>query len=237
MGIFMQNNLGKRVKFKREQKGWSQSQLADKAGVSQGAISQLEKGMSESTRHLSKIAKALGVTTEYLTDGKELIAEQMPIFDEFVIVGGDNAGATPDPDEYVMIPQYDVHGSCGNGNMIGDVAVKGGLVFKKDWVAKLGKHSGNLATVYAQGDSMSPTIEEGQVLLVDTSEIKPQSSKVYLICIDEQLYIKRLVNMYDKWVMRSDNPDKSSYPDVELSAERMAQVDIQGRIVWQAGLL
>lgn len=237
MGIFMQNNLGKRVKFQREKHGWSQSELAKRAEVSQGAISQLENGTSENTRHLSKIAKALKVTTEYLTDGKEMVKEQMPEMDEYVIVGGDKAGQDPNPDEYVMIPQYDVKGSCGNGNLVGDVAVKGGLVFKKEWIQALGKSDSDLATVHAQGNSMAPTIEDGQVLLVDTSETQPQSAKIYLICVDDQLYIKRLINMFDKWIMRSDNTDKHSYPDIEISADKMSSVDIQGRIVWKAGLL
>ena len=37
--------------------------------------------------------------------------------------------------------------------------------------------------------------------------------------------------------MRSDNNDKNTYPDIELSHERMSQIDIQGRVVWQAGTL
>lgn len=237
MGIFMQNNLGSRIKFQREKKGLTQTGLAKLSKVSQGTISQLENGTSLETKKLPEIAKALGVTTEYLTDGKEMVKDAMPSFEEFIIIGGDKAGQVPSPDEYVMIPQYDVHGSCGTGAMIGDVAVKGGLVFKRDWVKGVSKNADNLATIYAQGDSMSPTINDGQVLLVDTTEIIPKTSKIYLVCIDGQLYIKRLINMIDKWVMRSDNPDKTSYPDIDLSYERMAQIDIQGRVVWQGGLL
>lgn len=237
MGIFMQNNLGSRIKYEREKKGLTQTTLGKLAKVSQGAISQLENGTSKDTRYLSKIAKALGVTMEYLTDGTEMIKEAMPSFDDFVIIGGDKAGQAPNQDEYVMIPQYDVAGSCGGGAMIGDVAVKGGLVFRKDWIQGIAKKDTSLATIYAQGESMSPTINDGQVLLVDVTDIVPKSSKIYLICIDSQLYIKRLINMFDKWVMRSDNPDKTTFPDIELSPERMSQIDIQGRVVWQAGIL
>lgn len=237
MGIFMQNNLGSRIKFMREKKGLSQTGLAKLAKVSQGAISQLENGTAEATKHIGAIAKALGVTSEYLTDGKELVKNSMPSLDDFVIVGGEKSGETPKQDDYVMIPQYDVAGSCGGGAMIGDVTIKGGLVFKREWINGIARSTDNLATIYAQGDSMSPTINDGQVLLVDITDVTPKSSKIYLICIDEQLYIKRLINMLDKWIMRSDNADKSTYPDIELSHERMSQIDIQGRVVWQAGTL
>lgn len=228
------NNLGKRIKAKRESKGLSQTQLATKAGVSQGAISQLENGTSENSKHLPKIAQALGTTTEQLTSSRYDIED---ILSDYVMAGGSNSGQTPVAGEYVEIPQYDVSGSCGDGAMVGDVTVKGGLVFKKGWLESLGVQPANLATIYAQGDSMSPTIEDGQVLLVDTSEIVPRSSKIYLVCIDEQLYIKRLINIFDGWLMRSDNQDKHRYPDINLSPERMVNIDIQGRIIWKAGTL
>lgn len=231
----MQNSLGMRVKAQRNKKGWSQSDLAKRAEVSQGAISHLENGTSENTRHLAAIAKALGVATEYLTDGSQPLVSDIAPLSDYMVVGGD--GTDIKSDDYVMIDQYDVVGSCGNGHLMGDVAVKGGLVFKRDWIKTMGISSDNLATIYAQGDSMNPTIEDGQVLLVDKSATQPQSTKIYIICIDGQLYIKRLINLYDKWVMRSDNPDKSSYPDIEISAETMSNVDVQGRIVWQAGIL
>ena len=234
----MQNGLGARVKAQRNKKGWSQSDLAKRADLSQGAISQLENGSSENSRHLSAIAKALGVSTEHLTEGIEQTSSHKDLLQDYVMVGDSTGGdITPHSDDYVMIDQYDVVGSCGNGHLMGDVAVKGGLVFKRDWINAMGIHSDNLATIYAQGDSMSPTIENGQVLLVDKSAIQPQSTKIYIICIDGQLYIKRLINLYDRWVMRSDNPDKSSYPDIEISSDTMSKVDVQGRIVWQAGVL
>lgn len=233
----MQEGLGARVKEQRNKKGWSQTELANRAKVSQGAISQLEKGLSESTRYLSRIARALGVSTEFLTDGKQPASQQLLQFDDYVIIGGNKSGSVPEPDEYVMIPQYDVQGSCGNGAMVGDVKLSGGLVFKRDWVKSLDRKAEDLATIHAQGDSMSSTIEDGEVLLVDLSDKNPYSSKIYLVCVDGQLYIKRLINMFDKWVMRSDNPDKNRYPDIEISPENMLNIDIQGRIVWKAGML
>ena len=53
----------------------------------------------------------------------------------------------------------------------------------------IARSTDNLATIYAQGDSMSPTINDGQVLPVNTTDVTPKSSKIYLIGIDDQLYI------------------------------------------------
>lgn len=50
------------LKRLREAAGLSQPALAKKAGVSQQLISQLENGKNATTKHLPKIARALGVT-------------------------------------------------------------------------------------------------------------------------------------------------------------------------------
>ena len=233
----MQNNLGARVKAQRNKKGWSQAELAKKADLSQGAISQLENGTSENTRHLSAIAKALKVSTEYLTDGKGLQDYNNNLLSQYDLIGVPTDGVDTKLDSYVMISEYDVKGSCGDGNLVGDININGGFLFRRDWLESLNLKGENLATVHAQGESMSPVIEDGQLLLVDVTAKQPQSAKVYIICINGQLYIKRLINMYDKWIMRSDNADKSRYPDIELNADAMGEIDIQGRVVWQSGVL
>ncbi|SAK65738.1 putative phage repressor [Caballeronia pedi] len=65
---YMSNiGIGKRLIEAREKRGWSQDELADKAGVSQGTIGHLESGRNKSSTKLPQIAAALGVTVEWLT--------------------------------------------------------------------------------------------------------------------------------------------------------------------------
>lgn len=53
----------------RTYKGLSQAQLADRIGVTQPAIAQIEKeGAKPQVRTLQKIARALGVQAEQLTE-------------------------------------------------------------------------------------------------------------------------------------------------------------------------
>lgn len=229
--------LKDRLKKARKNAGLTQKDIEKNIpNLKQSTYSELERGLSKSTSRIVELATLFKVNAEWLATGEGEMTSSTDSLDDYTFVGG-RYGEIPSKEDYVVISQYDVYGSCGNGALIGDVTVKGGIVFKRQWLDSLGSKPENLATIYAQGDSMSPTIQDGQVLLIDTSEITPKSSKIYIICIDGQLYIKRLINIFDGWIMRSDNPDKSTYPDVPLSPERIASIDIQGRVIWQAGAL
>jgi phage repressor protein C with HTH and peptisase S24 domain len=50
----------------------------------------------------------------------------------------------------------------------------------------------NVHAVRVLGDSMSPTIEEGDVVFVDTSDTNIISGKIYIVVIGDEAYVKRL---------------------------------------------
>lgn len=62
--------LGERIHRRRVELGWSQAELAKRAGVSQGTIAQLETAAITRTKHLVEIAHALGVSSEWLASGR-----------------------------------------------------------------------------------------------------------------------------------------------------------------------
>jgi len=57
-------------KTERDQHEFTQQDLADKAGVSQGSIGHLESGRTKTSRRLTAIAHALGVDPVWLAEGK-----------------------------------------------------------------------------------------------------------------------------------------------------------------------
>ncbi len=66
------NLIGQQIKRRREELGYSQTDLARIIGKSPAAISQFESGHRfPSTQVLTKLADALRVTTEYLLGKKE----------------------------------------------------------------------------------------------------------------------------------------------------------------------
>jgi transcriptional regulator with XRE-family HTH domain len=66
--------LGERLKALRKAKGWTQQELADKAGLTPAFLSYLENGSrSGSLESLLKLAEALGTEPELLLAGKPSI--------------------------------------------------------------------------------------------------------------------------------------------------------------------
>lgn len=63
-------SIAERLRYARELKGWKQAQLAVAADVSQGTIGNIESGARQSRGSLPKIAKALGVSHDWLADGE-----------------------------------------------------------------------------------------------------------------------------------------------------------------------
>lgn len=64
------SNLAIRVKKLRLEKGYSQSSLAARLGISYMNIANIETGRVTNPRYLSQLAEELETTTSYLLDGK-----------------------------------------------------------------------------------------------------------------------------------------------------------------------
>ncbi|WP_052081163.1 LexA family transcriptional regulator [Pseudomonas sp. ML96] len=67
-------SLAVRLAFRREQCGLTQAQLADKSGLSQATIGNLETGRNKGTKRILELALALHITPEWLLHGGNLNA-------------------------------------------------------------------------------------------------------------------------------------------------------------------
>lgn len=64
------NKISDRLKEARSQRGWNQAQLALAAGVSPGTIGNIESNARQAKGSLPQIAKALGVSHDWLANGE-----------------------------------------------------------------------------------------------------------------------------------------------------------------------
>ena len=75
------SSFGKRLKKVREQKGWSQTELADRAGLTPAAISQIEADDRQpSFKTLSSLAGALGISVGYLLGEEPALPTDLQAF-------------------------------------------------------------------------------------------------------------------------------------------------------------
>ena len=112
--------------------------------------------------------------------------------------------------------------------------VGGRHAFRKDWIIKKGFNPTLLRVLDVEGDSMSPYINDGDVVLVNTDDKRIINQEVYAIRVQDELMVKRLFKQMDGRVrVISDNPDKNSYPDDWLTPDSGAE--ILGKVVHRAG--
>lgn len=71
--------LKDRLKHARRLKGLTQTELAEKAGIAQASISEIERGLSRTSGHLVKIAQICGVDPLWLAEGIGSIPEPTEI--------------------------------------------------------------------------------------------------------------------------------------------------------------
>ena len=65
------SSLGQRMRMRRQQKGWTQEQLARQAGTNQAVIQKIENGKSLRPRKINEIAEVLGVNPAWLMFGDD----------------------------------------------------------------------------------------------------------------------------------------------------------------------
>ncbi len=98
------NRPGNRIIELRKAKNWSQSQLADKAGVSYAQIGRYEtKGLQPPAEVLKKIADALNSNVDYLVNGGTMDKANASLKNAEVIRNFKEVDALPQEDKSALI--------------------------------------------------------------------------------------------------------------------------------------
>ena len=131
----------------------------------------------------------------------------------------------------VAVPRLDVGASAGPGAVPGDEQARSHIAFDPAWLRRIANGAPDqLSIIRVEGDSMAPTLGDGDEILVDRGDAAGRlRDGIYVLRIDEALVVKRLaLNPANRTLsIRSDNPAYPSWPDCDLAA-----VDLVGRVVW-----
>lgn len=174
----------------REACGFSQSELARRAGGGQSSINRLEAGETRAPRNITAIAKALGTSPEYLLGETDDPSPTAPSGESQVLGPHDTAASYPD---LVEIDYVEIGFGMGGGFIeeSGDVAKR---AFSRAWLREFTDAPPELlAWAKGDGDSMEPTIRDGEVVLIDRRFTQPgPNDQIWAITVGEFGMIKRL---------------------------------------------
>ncbi|MGK5094616.1 helix-turn-helix transcriptional regulator [Deltaproteobacteria bacterium TL4] len=136
-----------------------------------------------------------------------------------------------DANEFIHVPLYDVQASAGYGSVIHSEQIVDHLAFKRQWITHdLATNVTQLALITITGDSMYPTLSDGDLVLVDLSQSDVNRDGIYLLQFDGGLMAKRIQKDYEQNLhVISDN---KLYKEFVINPEQKNHAEIVGKVVW-----
>lgn len=213
----MENIQRERLQEFVRRKGLKIQPWANKAGVAESAIRGFLKGRTASLTHstLEKLATAADTTVG------EMLQE---------------TSTKPETGPYVKIKHLEVRASAGAGFEVASEPEGEPFYLRKDWVEHMfGGHDGALRVIHFAGDSMLPTIQDGDlgIVLTGPDPVGFQPGKIYVLWDGRGLVVKRLetvISARPRLRVISDN--KALYDPYEIDA---ADARVVGRVLWRSG--
>jgi len=187
------------------------------------------------------MAEVTGVSMEWLAtgDGPMMKADLRP------------APKSAEEDDFIYVDQMVIEASAGHGAENGEENVKSRMAFRRDWLREKGLDYKRLSVIRARGDSMEPSIFNGENILVETyfrkekdghrqsyvlglAELIPRDG-IYVVRLDNHLSVKRLqLDMKGGIYIKSDNP---AYETLHITKDQMNDITVVGRVVWVGRVL
>lgn len=192
--------------------------ISREAGVSESAIREIVGGKTQNPGivTIEKLAARLGVPTAALLGFVDVEGLEVP---------------QPEP-EFISIPRYGAELSAGGGAINTTEPVLDFIPFTADFLAdRLGRDDvEGLVMVKAAGESMEPTITDGDLVMVDTTDQKHRAG-IFAFLLSGESYVKRLEWIDQGVTIISDHP---AYPARALSEDEafVGDFELIGRVRW-----
>lgn len=200
-------------------------------------FSNLKKFRQEFGLTQEEVSDILGVTKQsvWAFENKNKIPHKhKKILEEKFMCKFTDKDCSRDDDNFIAIPiRGNVTASMGYGITVYDETQTATYNISRELARDLGINAKNSEIIIASGDSMLPTIEGGDTLLIDLSCKEIYDGKIYCVRIDGQLYAKRLQKIPPNTIkVISDNKDKYDPFYVDFSKSIDYDFGIIGEIRW-----
>ncbi|EMB2530753.1 helix-turn-helix transcriptional regulator [Klebsiella pneumoniae] len=218
----MKTTLAERLREARKAASMTQKTLGDAVGVSQAAIQKIETGRAAQTTKLLDIAKALRVRPEWLSSGTGAMRAD----------GEDDKKPSHINHDVFRVDILDLAVSAGPG-IVNQEFVE--ILHSVEYAPAEARHmfdgrkAENIRIINVRGDSMSGTIEPGDLLFVDINVKSFDGDGIYAFLYDDTAHVKRLQKMKDKLLVISDNKSYAAWDPIEK--DEMNRVLVFGKVI------
>jgi phage repressor protein C with HTH and peptisase S24 domain len=221
----MRHTLADRLRARSRQLGLNAGQVAELAQLNRSFVYDIMRGRSENPNlaKLDRVAAVLKVERNWLLHGLGRVEGDSPILEH------------PD-DMIVAVPYVSAKPTMGGGAIVdaADEPPTGRpYPFPRAWIRDaLRSDPALLRIMQVEGDSMAPTLHDGDTVLVDLGRRSPSPPGIFVLNDGMGLVAKRLEH-----IPNSDPPrvriisDNALYAPYEGTAD---EVNIVGRIRWFA---
>jgi hypothetical protein len=205
-----------------------------------GARAALERLIEEQGADYASLSRLIGrnaaYVQQYIKRGtpRRLAEADRRLLAGFFGVPEDVLGGPPlgpaSGDGLLPVPRLDVGASAGGGAFAEGERARGHIAFDPAWLKRMAKDPRRLSLIAVAGDSMAPTLADGDEIMVDQADgAERLRDGIYVLKIDEALVVKRVAlhPTEGKISIRSDNDAYPGWPDCDPRA-----VAIVGRVVW-----
>lgn len=224
-------HISDRIIQRMKELGLRQAEIVEATGATKGAVSKWVAGTNTPTgSRLVQLANVLKTTENWLLTGVGL--------PEFSQVEAWDSSTPLDEDEVEIPFLKDFSFACGSGSIgVAMANEKHKLRISKSVLRNRSIERVNAVATIASGDSMSPTIRDGDTIHIDLGRKTIKDGKIFAICHGGLFMAKRLYNL-PMGGIRIVSDNSVEYPEIQLSAKEVADqhFEIIGWI-WQISSL
>lgn len=216
------NYFGEWLKSYIEKHDYKIENFADEIGYSFGLISHYTTGKrSPSFKFIKNMFKKINLTQDEKLEVLNCLKEDKLPFELQELYNVESNVKRLD-DTLINIPVRAI-ASAGNGCLNFGEDIKTVMIRKNGF-------DDNCYLIEVSGNSMEPLIQDGAYIVVDPREIDIIDGKVYVLDLDGQTYIKKVItNEHLKMIiLKSINPQ---YEDIYVTEEMLERFSIKGRAV------
>jgi len=167
-----------------------------------------------------------GVPGRLGEDDRRKLARYLSVSEE--VLGGPPAEPA---DGLRSVKRHPVAVSAGPGAVVSEELGRPYFGFDERWLKALTPSSPDrLSVVRVEGDSMAPTLNAGDDILVDLGDSGERlRDGIYVLRVDDALVVKRIAlnPMGRRVTVQSDNPAYSDWPDLGIG-----ELNCIGRVIW-----